>query len=1270
MVVRYGSAILVAVLAIVAIASCAEEEYPASLWAEQHPSPPDASPPDVTAPKGPFLCTQARGEPLPARLAAMSATAQSSGTIVLASDLFQRFLSVCGTCHGPAVDPPGQGGFQIQTAEAFLTGMTPTVLAHVQGSVCPGSPNPASPADPMPPCSSPNGLTYTKRPPSDPVLQLAELVQAWLAAGSPPQFTLASTSSSGGSPAPTNTGADGGAASLSLTSEVGGTMTNIGNCVPNGVTFAAEQEKSAALDAMFAGAKAQGAGSPSALLGLPEHLRDTDLFTLDSAILQQYGVIAYQPGYPLWSDNAGKLRYVRVPRGTSIRFDKATQQFVIPPNTRFYKTFMKQIIDTDGSYRYRKIETRVIVSRPDQNDASGAATAQTALFGTYQWNEDESDAVLVETPLNSGQPFADTMLLYHVDEPLAASVLAGNPADPEVALLEAHAARHYAIPSSQRCVQCHMGSPSQSFVLGFNPLQINRRPVGVGGVSFETGPDELSQLQRLIDLGVITGIESLSDVLPLEQSEGTRKPRNDYELAAQGYMLGNCAHCHNPRGYPSVLNPILANVLDFLPGPESGIFQFPLERTSPRIFRGVSGATPIPYITPSLVDLPRTDPSSGNQVADIFTQGTGPTQLFWAIYAPWRSLIYRNVDNAFAYTDDLALYPHMPMNTAGYDPTAKQVISDWMVSIPAVRKHPEVVEYAYQTDNQAADNYGSPSVDTSPQPYVEVVPGAPGYDQARAAAAARLDILHTGKNPAVTLASNGIVFSRYADPGVTDDILDPTVVANPVCNPTPAGQKEFNKYPFAEHPHWVITDLSQPPGPWAPRRTDWASVLVEGVVPPLNSAGCTSPASQISAHADEVRAVALLQNATLEQIQPYATTPIPVGLWQTAPGCNFASQKTVADFAMNPPHWMSAASSPPPSSAPVYVETPGAVVFKEICINCHGPRANANGRLAQNLATMTGGLAVVADFRDGLFGPPGSTEATSNRAAVFGNLPANAPANWTGVSVDDRAARYMPWMALGGTEVQIPIAILEIVAVQSVLGEHRAIPATEISANMLSQAKALCLGLLGPEFGLSLHGSAFDPRPGHGLLDALPNHMNDSLIWSNGDAELWINLCSIANPPPVHVLSFRNGLSNELAVPSIQDSELNLNIEVAQPGGMVAAVNYPAGVPVGNGTGGAEPSLSLDGSNVWPWCIDDSNATSTQSAWIAMNGYPTCPAAVKSASGACSTLQPGAVCFGTEEANQWAVRGAINAGMSVFLYVESIENTGPAPDYNQCNLLP
>jgi len=315
-----------------------------------------------------------------------------------------------------------------------------------------------------------------------------------------------------------------------MTPQNGNAMTNLGNCVPSPALVGIEAAKSAALDAMFAHAQASPTGTPDQIIGLPADLKDTDLFTFDGNVLAQYGVIAYVPGYPLWSDNAGKLRYIRVPRGQSIHFDKATQQFTIPPNTRFYKTFMKQIIDTDGSYRYRKIETRLIVSRPDQNNADGTAKAQTALFGTYRWNDDESQATLVTTQLHDGLPFGDTLLLYNTNEPLAADILQGEPTDPENALLTYDAARHYAIPSSQRCIQCHMGSPSQAFVLGFTPLQINRMPTGSHGVIEETGPDELTQLQRLIDAGVITGIDSMEILDQALDAARTFKPLTQAEV--------------------------------------------------------------------------------------------------------------------------------------------------------------------------------------------------------------------------------------------------------------------------------------------------------------------------------------------------------------------------------------------------------------------------------------------------------------------------------------------------------------------------------------------------------------------------------------------------------------------------------------------------------------------------------------------------------------------------------------------------------------------
>jgi mono/diheme cytochrome c family protein len=764
----------------------------------------------------------------------------------------------------------------------------------------------------------------------------------------------------------------------------------------------------------------------------------------------------------------------------------------------------------------------------------------------------------------------------------------------------------------------------------------------------------MTQLQRFIDYGLITGIASPSDVLPLEQSEGNRAPRSEYELLAQGYMLGNCAHCHNPNGYPSQLAPVLKDVLNFLPTPDGGIFQFPLERTSPRIFRGAIGQTPIPYITPSLMDLPRSD-LAGGPIPDpfILLRGGGGTQFVAkAMYAPWRSLIYRNVDDSFAYTDDLALYPHMPMNTPGFDPRARQIMSDWMVSIPAIRKNPNIPEYAFFSTLQPIFN-GS-SVDREPQPYVEVLAGDPRYASAQAAATQRLKILHEGTNPNLpadpTVADGGLgdagprePYTRYHDPGETEDVVDPAVIADPVCHsvPTPASFSQpayFINSAIPAHPHWVITDATQPPGDWAPRRPDWADVLVlkSGAT---SASSCVVTGDQSSAHAqeDERTAVDLLGDAkATPPLDPatrdYLIKPVAFGLWQKKPGCNFSSVRTVASFAGSErPMWMDHAQGLSPDD-PVYMQSPGQAVFKMICINCHGAHADSNGRLAQNLATMTGGLAQVADFRDGLFGPVGATADKSAIHRVFGALPAAAPDSWKGLSDDDRAARYMAWMALGGTKVHIPAGILQIVALTQVLDRHRLASAADnqLSANMLSTAKGICSKLLG----------CHDAYENCALNPDYPIQYSKTLIHTNGDAELWLRLCSLNNPPPVHVMDGEG--TSQIDAPF----DANTGQFVYSGAKLLKPDAYPGSAPVGGNT-----SHTLGPDNPWPWCEYDHQIAQ-------MRQWPECPAVDATASK-----------FDVQDAETWAVRGAINAGLAVFLYVKSLESMDPPPDYNQCEQL-
>jgi mono/diheme cytochrome c family protein len=1258
----------------VCFAGCAQEEYPTDLWMRQHPmhdagSGADAGGFDFDAAAPPQvrgLCKRANAQGIPARLVSMSAKASAGNDLIYVTDLFERFKAVCGNCHGPAVDPPGLGSYQIRSANDFLTKMTPPVLQHVKSD---GPTDPANPAtdpnDPMPPFSSPTGGPYSKRPPTDPVKQFADLVAAWLGAGSPQSFAPKSTSAPG---ADGDASTSANATAYLMTPFAGNAMTNIGYCVPDKTMVAVEQDKSLKLDAMFASlTKAKpGPGVSSAqMIGLPEHLAETDLFTLDTAELAQYGVIAFQPTYPLWSDDAGKLRYVRVPRGKSIVFNKDTQEFTIPANTRFYKTFLKKIVDTDGSYRFRKIETRLIVSRPDQLNADGTSTV-TALFGSYQWNANETEATLIETPRRDGLPFSDTLLQYTTDEQLASAILATKPLLPLEALLEGGATRHYAVPSSERCIQCHMGSNSASFILGFRPIEIQRRGPGESGTLAEPGqkapgPDELTQLQRLIDYGIITGINSPDEVLPLERSEGSRAPRNDFELLAQGYMIGNCAHCHNPRGFPSVTNPVLKDILNVLPGPDGGIFQFPLERYSPRIGRGPGEGELIPYITPSLMDQPSGDWNVAGQGAfldrwnlSIATNGGGSkaadgggSDVNFILYAPWRSLIFRNVQTPFAYEDNLALFPHMPMNTPGFDCRAKQIMSDWMVSIPSARKAPEKPEYAFANSPRVFT--GGATLDDNPQPYVEVMPAAPGYDAAKQAAETRLKILHTGVNPAIPSASTYSVYNSCPD---TSDILDPAVTLDPVCHSTPSLNYDP---PLAGTPvraHWVNTDLTQAPnapGTFSVRRPDWPTVVAQQTFPKAEATCGQDQAVAANAQAEVKKAVRLLQDVKLDDaFRTYATTDVPFGMWEKKPGCKYASVPTASTLTGDKkPLWMNHVS--PAASDPVYMASPGAAIFGMICVNCHGPNVDSHGRLSDNLATMTGGNAIVANFRDGFFGPLDSPGLHRQEAFATSLLPAGLGPNWTDASVDDRAARYLSWMALGGTEVQIPGAILNIVADTRVLGVHRTLP-TGVSANMLSTAKTICLGFLKPDGILTAAGGVtYDWTKGWFVADAGNDHLTHLplLIANNGDAELWLKLCSVNNPPPVRVVP-RSGPAQVLIDP---DPKIYGTGHVGDqrpfdPTRIGSLTRYTPDEP---------------NPNLFPWCAgtDLSQADST---------VPACPFPADTET-AC-----GAKCWTDDRKDEWATRGAINAGLAVYTYVDGLvkdlaKGSPPKPTYDQCDRL-
>ena len=1155
--------------------------------------------PDALAP---VFCPPARSnEPLPARAQVTSSTAVAGDRPVFTRDLYSSFESFCGACHVETA----LGGFEGQRInfDNFPDLIAQEALDRIM----------TEDLELVMPKPVAGGKQWSLRTPDDPVYQFAMLLQAWLDAGRPRDlFWIAGEATDGGS-------------AYVFPVDLATNLTNIGNCIPEANVVGTETDRSAELDAFF-----------EQTTELPLELTETDLTTFDSATLARYGIIAFAPQYPLWSDDAGKIRHIRVPRGQSIHFDGARQEFDIPPNTRFYKTFLKPVIDSEGNERFRKIETRLIVSRPD--DCSVTPCRATALMGAYIWNEEETSATLLAEPLRSGEPFRDKMLTYVTDEVRAAEVR-DQPGE------LAQVTRHYAVPGKDRCIQCHMGSSSASFVLGFTPLQVNMRAYVAEadlsapaaelqghGVLAESAPgeDELTQLERLIAYGIVTGMTSPSEVKSLKDSQDV-PPRNGYELQAQAYLLGNCAHCHNPRGFPTITNPELLDRLDFYPDADGGIFGFPLDRTSPRIRRGIDADIDIPYITPSLYDIECTNGCTQalHYAAKYVTTLDGRGRIY--VKAPWRSLVYRNVETPFTYTDHFAMFPHMPLNTPGFDCRAPRILGDWMVSMPARLRDPSVDE--------------ATNVDV--QPYVEVLPSEAGFADAVTAARDRLVQYHDG--------------FRYDYCPEGSDIQDPEVLSGRYLTPYDYGYmvdgNPFVTWPdnVPDRPHWFVTDPTETPGDWTPRRPDWADILIrDNRLLPENQ-------DKVLAMSDTERAVVeLIESADIrltQELRSFALAEQPFGFWLNDQGaCDsiLQSQPTITSLETSGaplPLWAETPAAQLRPADPIYSLAPGPAVFTNICINCHGPEGNGQSNLASTILNITGGDTRVANLRDGILGPASAPGTARER--VFG-----AAATQLGIQPDDMAVRYLIWMGLGGTQRVIPPEALINVGNTRILGEVRnwAQP-PEISANMLQTARRICLSAL-PEPGTHFGSVNF--------IDIVtgPDHGATSLIEQNGDAEMWERLCTFGQKAPVRVLQTPwDSPSRRFFIASVDGGRYALydaDAYGARP------VMTRQGIVTGVSTG--EP---------FPWCIlrpTDPAELAIAQAFLSqpenlVSGQPVpfCPNPDELS----PPLTWAEMLLTAEERDQWALRGAMNAGMAVFVYLDAIAKgqTKPKLQFNQCQSL-
>ena len=190
---------------------------------------------------------------------------------------------------------------------------------------------------------------------------------------------------------------------------------------------------------------------------------------------------SFTPRYPLWTDGAGKGRWLFLPAGTTI--NNSTRAWTYPDGAALFKHF---------EYPGQPVETRVMVKQQG-----------TFLYCTYQWNSGGTDA----------------------------SLLAGNKAVPVTITSQPSLA--YNIPSERQCKDCHednvqrvSGSNVKVPIIGFDELRLNHTLSG----------QTTTQYAALAQQGLF------SAALPstLDAVSGTAAA-----IAAKGWLHGNCAHCHN-----------------------------------------------------------------------------------------------------------------------------------------------------------------------------------------------------------------------------------------------------------------------------------------------------------------------------------------------------------------------------------------------------------------------------------------------------------------------------------------------------------------------------------------------------------------------------------------------------------------------------------------------------------------------------------------------------------------------------------------------------
>src|SRR5690606_4095648 len=198
---------------------------------------------------------------------------------------------------------------------------------------------------------------------------------------------------------------------------------------------------------------------------------------------------------PLFSDHAGKHRFVHVPEGRQAAYD-AEGAFGFPVGSVLVKTFAFAPDMRQPAKDERYVETRLLIRKPEGWVAY-----------PYIWNEDQTEAVYA--PVGGRQ----------VIETIA-------PDGEGIAI-------NYSVPNRNQCKTCH--------VEGDTLVSIGPRARTLN----HDGPAGVNQIADWTERGLLAGAPAAPPSVPDAFGDAPLEDR------ARAWLDINCAHCHKAAGSAS-----------------------------------------------------------------------------------------------------------------------------------------------------------------------------------------------------------------------------------------------------------------------------------------------------------------------------------------------------------------------------------------------------------------------------------------------------------------------------------------------------------------------------------------------------------------------------------------------------------------------------------------------------------------------------------------------------------------------------------------------